>query len=113
MYQAAWQQTSYRFSDLKELLAKATPARSGDFSPVSPRRSEENIAAQMALADVPLRQFLNEAVIPYEDDEVTRLIIDTHDAAAFADRAPDRRRFSRLAPLRGRHERRLSRSRRA
>jgi ethanolamine ammonia-lyase large subunit len=76
---------SFRFDDLKSLLARATPERSGDhLAGVAAGSAEERAAAQMALADVPLRQFLNEAVVPYEADEVTRLIIDTHDAAAFA-----------------------------
>ena len=76
---------SFRFADLKTLLARATPERSGDhLAGVAAGSAEERAAAQMALANVPLRQFLNEAVVPYEDDEVTRLIVDTHDAAAFA-----------------------------
>ncbi|HLJ50173.1 MAG TPA: ethanolamine ammonia-lyase subunit EutB [Bryobacteraceae bacterium] len=74
----------YRFEDLRDLLAKATPARSGDeLAGVAARSGEERAAAQMALADVPLRAFLNESVVPYESDEVTRLIMDSHDAAAF------------------------------
>ncbi|MGY3622954.1 ethanolamine ammonia-lyase subunit EutB [Bradyrhizobium sp. USDA 10063] len=77
--------TSYVFSDLRELLAKATPPRSGDrLAGIAAGSAEETIAARIALADVPLKQFLNEAIIPYEGDEVTRLILDTHDAAAFA-----------------------------
>src|SRR5437868_4153640 len=77
--------TSYVFADLRELLAKATPPRSGDrLAGIAAGSAEEMIAARMALADVPLKQFLNEAVIPYEDDEVTRLIVDSHDARAFA-----------------------------
>ena len=77
--------TSYVFSDLRELLAKATPPRSGDrLAGVAAESAEEMIAARMALANVPLKQFLNEAVIPYEADEVTRLIFDTHSAQAFA-----------------------------
>ena len=77
--------TTYRFADLKTLLAKATPRRSGDeLAGVAAGSAAERVAAQMALADVPLRHFLNEAVIPYETDEVTRLIVDSHDAAAFA-----------------------------
>jgi ethanolamine ammonia-lyase large subunit len=76
---------SYAFADLRELLAKATPARSGDYlAGVGAASAEERVAAQMALAALPLTTFLNEAVIPYEEDEVTRLIIDGHDAAAFA-----------------------------
>lgn len=77
--------TSYVFGDLRDLLAKATPPRSGDrLAGIAAASAEETIAARIALADVPLKRFLDEAVIPYEDDEVTRLILDTHDAAAFA-----------------------------
>ncbi|MYM69710.1 ethanolamine ammonia-lyase subunit EutB [Pseudoduganella sp. FT55W] len=76
---------TYQFRDLKDLMAKATPARSGDYlAGVAAGSAEERVAAQMALAELPLTVFLNEALVPYEDDEVTRLIIDTHDAAAFA-----------------------------
>jgi len=76
---------TYQFRDLKELMAKATPARSGDhLAGVAAQTAQERAVAQMALAEVPLRTFLNDALIPYEDDEVTRLIVDTHDAAAFA-----------------------------
>jgi ethanolamine ammonia-lyase large subunit len=76
---------TYQFRDLKDLMAKATPARSGDYlAGVAAASAEERVAAQMALAELPLSVFLNEALVPYEDDEVTRLIIDTHDAAAFA-----------------------------
>jgi ethanolamine ammonia-lyase large subunit len=77
--------TSYAFDDLRDLLAKATPPRSGDrLAGVAADSAEHMIAARMALADVPLKQFLNETVVPYEDDEVTRLIIDSHDAPSFA-----------------------------
>src|SRR4051794_19891119 len=73
------------FDGLRDLLAKATPPRSGDrLAGVAADTAQQMIAARMALADVPLRQFLHEAVVPYEDDEVTRLIIDGHDAEAFA-----------------------------
>jgi ethanolamine ammonia-lyase large subunit len=76
---------SYVFDGLRDLLAKATPPRSGDrLAGIAAETAEQMIAARMALADVPLRQFLHEAVVPYEDDEVTRLIIDSHDATAFA-----------------------------
>ena len=76
---------TYQFRDLKDLMAKATPARSGDYlAGVAAASAEERVAAQMALAELPLSVFLNEALVPYEEDEVTRLIIDTHDAAAFA-----------------------------
>jgi len=72
------------FNDLKTLLAKASPARSGDYLAGLAAASEgERMAARMALADVPLSVFLNEALVPYEDDEVTRLILDRHDAQAF------------------------------
>ena len=76
---------TYRFADLKELLAKASPLRSGDgLARLLAESYEERVAAQMALADVPLTTFLNEAVIPYETDDVTRLIVDTHNKTAFA-----------------------------
>lgn len=76
--------TTYQFADLRTLLAKASPARSGDYlAGVAAGSAEERVAAQMALADLPLTTFLNEAVVPYESDEVTRLIIDSHDAVAF------------------------------
>ena len=75
---------TYIFRDLKDLLAKATPARSGDeLAGIAARSSVERVAAQMALADLPLTAFLNEAVIPYESDEVTRLIFDSHSPSAF------------------------------
>lgn len=74
----------YRFDDLKSLLARATPFRSGDaLAGLAAGTAEERVAAQMALADLPLDTFLRETVIPYERDDVTRLILDTHDAAAF------------------------------
>lgn len=70
---------------LRELLAKASPLRSGDvLAGIAAENEEERIRAQMALADVPLKRFLSECVVPYETDEVTRLIIDSHDAQAFA-----------------------------
>ncbi len=76
--------TRHVFDDLRTLMARATPLRSGDeLAGIAARSAEERVAAQMALADLPLATFLNEAVVPYEADEVTRLIIDTHDAAAF------------------------------
>jgi len=75
---------TYQFDDLKNLLAKATPFRSGDaLASIAANSYEERISAQMCLADVPLKSFLNEALIPYEKDEVTRLIIDTHDTDTF------------------------------
>ncbi|MFT6478791.1 MAG: ethanolamine ammonia-lyase large subunit [Spirosomataceae bacterium] len=74
----------FNFDDLKTLLAKASPNRSGDeLAGVAASSNSERIAAQYALSEVPLRDFINESVIPYEQDEVTRLIIDNHDEAAF------------------------------
>ncbi|MEH2568402.1 ethanolamine ammonia-lyase subunit EutB [Bradyrhizobium sp. AZCC 2289] len=85
VYRQAIDATSYLFNDLRDLLAKATPPRSGDrLAGIAADSAEQMIAARMALADVPLKQFLSETVVPYEDDEVTRLIVDTHDAASFA-----------------------------
>jgi ethanolamine ammonia-lyase large subunit len=76
---------TYRFDDLKALLARATPARSGDqLAQVAAHSETERMAARLALADLPLRHFLSETVVPYEQDEVTRLMIDNHDASAFA-----------------------------
>ncbi len=78
-------QVRYRFEDLKTLLAKASPLRSGDtLAGVAAQTAVERVAAQHALSEVPLRAFLDEALVPYETDEVTRLILDSHDAAAFA-----------------------------
>ena len=75
---------THSFPDLRTLLAKATPARSGDrLAGIAAASEEERVAAQMCLADVPLRTFLDDHVIPYEQDEVTRLVLDGHDAAAF------------------------------
>ena len=75
----------YTFANLRDLLAKATPLRSGDvLAGLAASSAEERIAAQFALADLPLAHFLSEQLIPYEADEVTRLIVDTHDANAFA-----------------------------
>ncbi|NBS42663.1 MAG: ethanolamine ammonia-lyase subunit EutB [Acetobacteraceae bacterium] len=77
--------TRYVFPDLKTLLARATPFRSGDaLAGVAAESAEERIAAQRALADLPLIHFLSESVIPYEVDEVTRLIQDSHDKLAFS-----------------------------
>ena len=84
-YRRAIDGTTYVFDGLRDLLAKATPPRSGDrLAGVAAESAEQMIAARMALADVPLKQFLHEAVIPYEDDEITRLILDSHDVSAFA-----------------------------
>jgi ethanolamine ammonia-lyase large subunit len=76
---------TYQFPDLQTLMARATPLRSGDLlAGVAAGSAQERVAAQMALAEVPLVRFLSEALVPYEDDEITRLIVDTHDAPAFA-----------------------------
>jgi len=75
----------WQFSDLREVMAKATPLRSGDaLAGVAATSAVERMAARLCLADIPLPRFLSEALIPYESDEVTRLILDTHNAAAFA-----------------------------
>ena len=75
----------YSFADLKTLLAKASPARSGDaLAGIAAASAEERVAAQSLLADVPLTAFLDEPLVPYESDEVTRLILDEHDPQAFA-----------------------------
>ncbi len=84
-----WQHTVtgrvWRFDDLKTLLARATPERSGDqLAGIAASCAAERMAAKLALAELPLATFLNEALVPYEADEVTRLIVDSHDAAAFA-----------------------------
>ncbi|HMJ42739.1 MAG TPA: ethanolamine ammonia-lyase subunit EutB, partial [Pseudolabrys sp.] len=85
MYRATIGNRTHTFSDLKMLLAKATPLRSGDqLAGLAATTGEERVAAQFALADVPLTTVLSEAVVPYESDEVTRLIVDTHDKGAFA-----------------------------
>lgn len=76
---------TYQFDDLKTLMAKATPERSGDqLAGLAAESAEERVAAQLCLADLPLTTFLEEPLIPYEEDEVTRLILDTHDRVAFA-----------------------------
>jgi len=84
-YQHTIKDQVWRFRDLRELMAKATPPRSGDaLAGLAAATAVERMAARLALADLPLRRFLDEALIPYERDEITRLIIDTHDATAFA-----------------------------
>ena len=76
---------TFRFGSLREVMAKATPLRSGDcLAGLAAATEQERVAARWVLADVPLQRFLDEALIPYETDEVTRLIIDGHDRAAFA-----------------------------
>lgn len=84
-YSHTFDNKKYKFIDLKDLLAKASPERSGDYlAGVAASTYEQRVAAQMALADVPLKNFLSEAVIPYEKDEITRLIYDKHDEDAFS-----------------------------
>jgi ethanolamine ammonia-lyase large subunit len=76
---------TFGFRSLAELMAKASPARSGDrLAGISAKSAEERVVAQMTLAELPLKRFLNDALVPYEEDEVTRLIFDEHDAGAFA-----------------------------
>jgi len=75
---------TWHFRNLADLMAKATPARSGDrLAGVMAESAEERVVAQMRLAELPLKVFLSEALVPYESDEVTRLILDEHDASAF------------------------------
>lgn len=83
-YKCSIQGRNYVFDDLKTLMAKATPFRSGDaLAGVATESNAERVPAQMALSEVPLISFLNEAIIPYEQDEITRLIIDSHNSQAF------------------------------
>ncbi|KAB8311244.1 ethanolamine ammonia-lyase subunit EutB [Rouxiella chamberiensis] len=85
MFQTTLSHRRYQFADLRELMAKASPARSGDYlAEVAAASAEERMAAKMALAEIPLKTFLQQLLVPYEEDEVTRLIIDTHDVTAFA-----------------------------
>lgn len=84
MYKTTLAHRTWQFASLKEVMAKASPARSGDvLAGVAAQSAEERMAAKIALADIPLREILDNPLVPYEKDEVTRLIIDTHDSAAF------------------------------
>ena len=84
MYRYTIQYHTYTFKDLKDLMAKASPLRSGDqLAGIAANSAEERIAAQIVLADIPLKTFLSDLLIPYEADEVSRLIIDSHDQMAF------------------------------
>ncbi len=77
--------TTWTFETLADLMAKASPPRSGDaLAGIAASSAQHNVAAKTALADMPLKTFLSEALVPYETDDVTRLILDGHDAAAFA-----------------------------
>lgn len=85
MYRSTINNYTYQFEDLKAVLAKASPFRSGDtLAGVAAKNYEERVAAQFCLADIPLKTFLTETIIPYETDEITRLIIDEHDAENFS-----------------------------
>src|SRR5512147_2696004 len=76
---------TWQFADLRELLARASPHRSGDvLAGIAARSAEERMAARLALADVPVRAVLVEPVVPYEEDDVTRLVVDRLDRAAIA-----------------------------
>ena len=75
----------FEFADLKQVMAMASPARSGDYlAGVAATSAQQRMAARFVLAETPLAQFLQEALIPYEDDNITRLIVDSHDTTAFA-----------------------------
>ncbi len=85
MYTLSLHHRRFAFDSLRQLMAKASPHRSGDcLAGIAAESAEERVAAQMVLAELPLTTFLHEHLIPYEEDEVTRLIIDSHDPAAFA-----------------------------
>lgn len=83
-YRTTIRNRAYLFEDLKQVLAKASPLRSGDvLAGLAAESYEERVAAQLVLADIPLKTFLQEQVIPYEKDEVTRLIVDSHQQTSF------------------------------
>ncbi|MDO9283385.1 MAG: ethanolamine ammonia-lyase subunit EutB [Aquabacterium sp.] len=83
-YRASIGGETFHFATLADLMAKATPARSGDqLAGIAAESAQQRVAAREALADLPLTTFLQQALVPYEADEVTRLIVDSHDAAAF------------------------------
>src|SRR5579863_5919640 len=84
-YQTTIDGTRWIFPDLTTLLAKASPARSGDaLAGIVAQSAIERVAAQMALADLPLKAFLDVDLVPYEEDEISRLIHDSHDPIAFS-----------------------------
>jgi ethanolamine ammonia-lyase large subunit len=84
MYKHTVNNIVYVFNTLAELMAKATPLRSGDIlAGIAAKSYQERVAAQMALSEIPICEFLNEPLIPYETDEVTRLIFDSHDKEGF------------------------------
>ncbi|MFP5475404.1 MAG: ethanolamine ammonia-lyase subunit EutB [Gammaproteobacteria bacterium] len=84
-YRTTIQHQVFDFDDLRQVMACASPARSGDYlAGVGAATAQQRMAARHVLADTPLKQFLSEALVPYEEDNITRLILDGHDAAAFA-----------------------------
>src|SRR6476620_11081566 len=84
-YRTTIESQVFEFDDLKQVMGFASPARSGDYlAGIGAATAQQRLAARHALAETPLKQFLTEALIPYEDDNITRLIIDGHDAQAFA-----------------------------
>ncbi|WP_304307593.1 ethanolamine ammonia-lyase subunit EutB [Pseudacidovorax intermedius] len=84
-YRTTIQHQVFDFDDLRQVMACASPARSGDYlAGVGAATAQQRMAARHVLADTPLKQFLSEALVPYEEDNITRLILDNHDAAAFA-----------------------------
>lgn len=75
---------TFIFDSLADVMAKASPARSGDrLAGVIAESAEQRVVAQMLLAELPLKRFLEEPLVAYEDDEITRLIFDGHDRQAF------------------------------
>ena len=87
MFKFTLGQEVFKFANLVELMAKATPLRSGDvLAGVAAKTEKQRAVAQLCLAEVPLKQFLNEALVDYEKDEITRLIIDEHDSQTFKSR---------------------------
>lgn len=85
LYRTTIESQVFEFDDLKQVMALASPARSGDYlAGVGAATAQQRLAARHVLAETPLKQFLTEALIPYEQDNITRLIIDGHDALAFA-----------------------------
>jgi ethanolamine ammonia-lyase large subunit len=84
-YRTTIDSQAFSFEDLKQVMAVASPARSGDYlAGVGAATAQQRMAARHVLAETPLKQFLTEALVPYEEDNITRLIIDGHDAQAFA-----------------------------
>ncbi|MDM0048358.1 ethanolamine ammonia-lyase subunit EutB [Variovorax sp. J22R115] len=84
-YRSTIESQVFEFDDLKQVMAIASPARSGDYlAGIGAATAQQRMAARHVLAETPLKQFLSEALVPYEDDNITRLIMDGHDAGAFA-----------------------------